>query len=287
MKTKKVSSAAPLILVLIAVCASVSANAAACFRIFDATAYSGKPDLAALGIQHLTLVVPARWWKGAGADDNSLREATKAGTAPILKNSDPVVIDLELPLTSNNPASEGNIAKYVKTIDWMRDAGYSKPLSFYGSLPVRDYWSAVKGGPPFQQWQRENDRLAPIVAKVEALYPSLYTFYPNQQGWVAYAAGNISEAKRIGRGRPVYPFLWPQYHDSAGALAHHEIPADYWLLQLRTMREHADGLVIWGGWDFDKKAPLQWDDNAPWWQATRKFMAETRNMCPPGAMNTP
>jgi hypothetical protein len=286
MKTRKVSIAALLALTLMAVCTGETATAAAgCFQIFDATLYSGKPDLAALGIQHLTLVEPPRWWKGAAADDNSLKEATKAGTTPLLQNGDPVVIDLELPLTSNNPNSDSNIGKYVKTIDWMRDAGYTKPLSFYGSLPVRDYWRAVKGpgNPPYQQWQRDNDRLAPIVAKVDALYPSLYTFYPNQQAWVSYAVANIREAKRIGGGRPVYPFLWPQYHDSAGALAHHELPADYWLLQLRTMRDNANGVVIWGGRDFDKHAPMQWDDNAAWWQATRKFMAETRNLCRAGA----
>ena len=254
-----------------------------CFKVFDATLYSGKPDLSALGIQHLTLIEPARWWAGLPDDEGALRDATKRQTVPLLDNPDPILIDLELPLTSTakSPNPDKNLARYVNFIDWMREAGYKKPLSYYGSLPVRDYWRAMQGPakPAYRVWQEENDKLAPIVAKVEALYPSLYTFYPKQEGWVAYARANVAEARRIGGGRPVYPFLWPQYHDSAGAIAHHDLGADYWTVQLRTMKESADGFVIWGGWDFDKRARAPWDENAGWWQATKKFLAETPNIC--------
>jgi len=284
-------SAAPalLILILLARVLTVPADAASsCFKVFDATLYSDKPDLAALGIQHLTLVEPMRWWKGAATTDDALREATKQNTVPLLQTQEPVVIDLELPLAGNSPAAQQNVARYLNTIDWMRAAGYNKPLSFYASLPLRDYWRALQGPgkAPYRAWQEENDKLAPIVAKVDALYPSLYTFYPKQDEWVTYAKANIAEARRIGRGRPVYPFLWPQYHDSAKALAHHEIEPDYWLRQLRTMRENADGLVIWGGYDFDNRKRAPWREDAAWWRATRQFLAETPNLCRAGANTT-
>ena len=47
------------------------------------------------------------------------------------------------------------------------------------------------------------------------------------------------------------------------------IDADFWRLQLETVAEHADGVVIWGGWDFDHNRPARWDERVPWWQATR------------------
>jgi hypothetical protein len=270
------------LLAVLALGASSAEAAGSCFHVYDATLFTNKPNLAAQGIQHITLVEPMRWWKGVPDNDDALRDATKTNTLPLLQSQEPVLIDLELPLAGNTPAIAQNQRRYVQVIDWMRAAGYNKPLSFYASLPLRDYWRALQGPgkAPYQAWQRENDALQPIVAKVDALYPSLYTFYQKPDDWVRYAQANIAEARRIGRGRPVYPFLWPQYHDSAGALAHHEIEADYWLRQLRAMRDNADGLVLWGGYDFEHKQRAQWNENAGWWQATRQFLSETHNICP-------
>src|SRR5262249_4133499 len=105
-------------------------------------------------------------------------------------------------------------------------------------------------------------------------FPSLYTYYPDQAGWVAYAKANLSEARRLAPGKPVYCFLWPQYHDSS-TLAYQFLPVDYWKLQLQTCRQYADGIVILGcvGKDGKMNGWLTWDDNAPWWQATIQFVA--------------
>jgi hypothetical protein len=110
---------------------------------------------------------------------------------------------------------------------------------------------------------------------VDAIYPSLYTFYPDQDGWLKYALANISEARRYGK--PVYVFLWPQYHESDPAVAWRFIPADYWRLELETAKQYADGIVIWGGWQYSGKRLnwlLEWDDTAPWWIETQDFMAD-------------
>lgn len=36
---------------------------------------------------------------------------------------------------------------------------------------------------------------------------------------------------------------------------------DYWRLQLETVRQHADGIVIWGGWNGN--GPARWDNAMP------------------------
>ncbi|MEQ1794874.1 MAG: hypothetical protein ABL970_11835, partial [Nitrospira sp.] len=125
--------------------------------------------------------------------------------------------------------------------------------------------------PQFLAWRRDNDRLAQIVDHVDALYPSIYTFYPDRQAWVAYAKAQIAEARRLAKGKPVYGFLWPLYHNQGNeSLGSRPIEPDYWNLQLATMAQYADGVVIWGGWG--DHGPESWNDEAPWWQVTKRFM---------------
>ncbi len=259
--------------------------AASCFKVMDATLYADKPYMQALQIQPLQLVEPARWWHGVPNDEKSLKEATTKAMEPLVGLAKPLVIDLELQLSGGSPDIAANRQRYIDVIHWMRGAGFAAPLSFYGSLPGRDYWRAVKGpgSPEYRAWQAENDALRPIAALVSALYPSLYTFYDDPQGWVKYALANIAEARRIGGGLPVYPFIWPQYHNSNAHLAYQYIDGNFWSLQLRTLYAHADGLVLWGGWDFANKRHTPWDEHAAWWQATRQFLANTHNLCPVSA----
>jgi hypothetical protein len=39
---------------------------------------------------------------------------------------------------------------------------------------------------------------------------------------------------------------------------------------LNTVYQHADGVVIWGGWG--DNGPESWNEEAPWWQVTKRFM---------------
>jgi len=278
---RRVPRAILSILVSLGAVMFAQAPEAACFKIMDATLYSGKPDLKQYGIQHVTMVEPQRWWKVANADASGRHAASVQNAKGLAGNQEPVIIDLELPITRSTPGADENIKQYLDVVSAMREAGYDRPLAFYGSLPGREYWRALKGPgtPGYRDWQADNDRGSAIVPKVSALYPSLYTLYEDQAGWVKYAEANVAEAKRIGQGRPVYPFLWPQYHDSAHALAYQYLPPAYWSLQLRTMAQVADGLVLWGGWDFTNGRPQPWDDTAPWWQATLAFIRSQHNVC--------
>ena len=185
-----------------------------------------------------------------------------------------VVLDIEhWPLKGSADAVRDSLTKYMTVLDWFQAAAPGLSVGYYGAPPIRDYWRAIKdtSSQERQSWMAENDQLRSFAGAVDVLFPSLYTFYPDQAGWKKYAIAQIQEARRYGGGKPVYVFLWPQYHESNRILGGRYLPADYWLLELETAREYADGVVIWGGWGSDNR-PAKWDDSAPWWKKTKEFM---------------
>ncbi|MCY2954341.1 MAG: hypothetical protein NTU53_20615 [Planctomycetota bacterium] len=155
-------------------------------------------------------------------------------------------------------------------------AGFGAPPSGRFSAPGDTQRDCVEQ--QYQAWQQANDFLKPLADKVDVLFPSLYTFYDQTHvnDWVRYAKGNIEEAHRYGK--PAYPFLFMEY-DPGTTLIGQQIPEDYWRVQLQTLRTYAEGLVIWGGAHYSlvgdpavsQGVIVPWDENAPWWIATKQF----------------
>jgi hypothetical protein len=250
------------------------------FVVFDGTIYKNKPDLLVYGIKPIDLIYVKTLWK-EGQDINDLPEVARVRQSARGTKADRkiTIIDIEhWKLSGHKSIVTESLSKYMTTLRWFNDAAPEVLFGYYGLPPLRDYWRAIKGSntPEYLSWQTENDRLQPLVYRVNVLFPSLYTFYPDREGWVKYAIENIREARRYPGNKPVYVFLWPQYHQSNLSSALKYLPADYWELELETARQYANGIVIWGGWDFDKNAKAQWDDNAPWWQVTKKFMKKLK-----------
>jgi hypothetical protein len=75
----------------------------------------------------------------------------------------------------------------------------------------------------------------------------------------------LIEARRYGK--PVYPFLWPTYHNSNKKLTGQLVPGDYWRMELELVHQYADGVVLWGGYK------EKWDENAAWWRETQAWLA--------------
>jgi hypothetical protein len=250
------------------------------FPVFEALLYANMPDLRRSGVKPLRIAYQSDMW-----DAGDKREGVPS-TAHIRKfvqeeaPGSQLVIDIEhWPLTGPAATVQESVGKYIETLRRFREAAPSWKLGFYSMVPHRDYWRAIllPNAPRYRQWQRENDAIRRIAEHVDILFPSLYTFYTDQRGWVRYAEANLREARRIAPGKPVYCFLWPQYHDSTRR-AYQFMPVGYWKLQLQTCRRLADGIVIWGGVGKDGRMTgwLPWDDRAPWWKATVEFVSSTR-----------
>lgn len=245
------------------------ADAGASFPVFDALLYKNKPDLAQYGLSPLRMVYAQEIWAGAESRDNP-NTAKIAEVAGKIVPGSLVCVDIEhWSVTGRTSAVKESIAKYATVMSVMKWNSPTVKAGFYGVLPIRDYWRAIgsKGKKGFDEWRRQNLKIRQLADSVDVVFPSLYTLYADQSGWEEYAIRNLQEARKYGK--PVYAFLWPQYHDMNKQLKGQYIPVDFWRLQLETCRKYADGIVIWGGYQ------QQWDENAPWWVETRKFMEGT------------
>jgi hypothetical protein len=251
------------------------------FQLFDAMLFSGQPSFSEYGFKHLRIVDDHELYKAGESAANvpsveQIKKVAEGGAGP----GGIVVIDLEQwSMTAAPDVVASSRQKYIETLDRFHTASSNIKVGLYDVLPGRDYWRAMgpRGGAAYRSWEHQIDVAQPIVAHVDALFPSLYTFYSDQAGWVRYATENLRQARRIAAGKPVYCFLWPQYHDSSDtpfAL----LSGDYWRLQLDTCRKLADGVVIWGGYTTKNGfTPLPWDASAPWWKETVSFARSLRH----------
>lgn len=252
------------------------------FIVFDATLYKNKPSFSGYPIRPITLLYESRLFAGKPAPTAMPQEQTVRSIAKELRTaSQPVIVDIERwPFKGEPQTVKESVSKYLTVLSWIKAEAPNVQLGIYETIPLRDYWRAIRGpgSKEYQAWQQDNDRLEEMVTELDALYPSLYTFYPDRQGWVKYAVAQLTEARRKAKGKPVYAFLWPQYHDSNSKLRLQSLEPDYWELQLNTVAQQADGIVIWGGWG--NNGPEPWNEEAPWWQVTKRFMRQIDSHSP-------
>jgi hypothetical protein len=256
------------------------------FDLYDSLLFAGKPDLSPYGLKRSRTIYEQELWpakRSATPSEVTVRSKARAVLAdgvtavvPIILDVEQYSVDVRLDISHINPDTstvDANILKLEQIIGWFKNEAPTLEVGFYDvAAPVTGL--PVSGQHPANDtelaiWKMANSYLIPFVTHVDALYPSLYTFYTDPAKWVALAQRYISEAKRIGGGKPVRPFIWPQYHDvMRRPLAGTYIDYDYWMLQLRTIKDAgASGIVFWGGYQ------TQWDDTQDWWRATLDFVA--------------
>jgi hypothetical protein len=249
-----------------------SFNACAEFTIYDAMLHKGKPDLSILKIKPMPIIYESALLTTKSLSEMpNIKNISKASTIINSSAFDKAIVDIERwPVTGRDNNVKQSLSKYKKVVVDLKSNGVNKAIGYYGVLPVPDYWRAVSkpGSSKFISWQSDNNRLQSLIENVDALFPSLYTFYNDQDGWVKFARAQIGEARRLANGKPVIVFLWPKFHDSNRFLKNKYVPTDFWRVELETALELADGVVIWGGWKEN------WDSNADWWVETRNFIID-------------
>lgn len=259
-----------MLLFLAVLCSDLTTQAAAKpFIVFDALLYKGKPDLTPLGMSAIRVIYEDELWNKIGDNHEHPNIDKIASVARMLKPGSIACIDIECwPVNDPKPdVARASIEKYLIVARIFKKEAPSVRIGFYSVLPVRDHVRAngKKESTGFRQWQAENDTLKPLAEIVDYIFPSLYTLSASPQYWRVFAEANIAEARRYGK--PVYPFLWPEYHPGIGKLSGQYIPKDFWELELEMCYRNADGLVVWGGWK------ELWEENAPWWVAAKKFLS--------------
>lgn len=216
--------------------------------------FSRDAELLAQGASEYQLAGPAWFykWLGPGKYDTSqidsgvlLSMVEKHGKSQL-----PLILDIEeFDLYANRQHAVAQMQ--IAAEAWI---SVGRRVGWYGYIPEQEgkYWVAAE--PHREQanaeWRKLNDsNYADLLGdKLSFLCPSLYAFYkPGHAAfgsWANCASGMIREAERLGKGKPVYPFLWPMYHPSIGGGS---IDLEEW----QAMVEHVasfpcvKGIVAW------------------------------------------
>src|SRR4029077_7723476 len=178
---------------------TASASVSRPFVVFDATLYKDKPSLDAYHVRPITVLYEARLFVANQLPAALPPETIVRSLAYELRSSpEPVVLDIERwPLKGDGLAVQSTVGKFLSVLSWMKGEAPGVAFGIYGTVPIPDYLRAIRdpASEEFQSWQRDNDRLEGVSDRVDALFPSIYTFYTDRQGWVTYAIAQITEAK--------------------------------------------------------------------------------------------
>ena len=236
------------------------------FLVLDGLLYIGKPDLTALGMTPIRGINPPTT---ITKDSDNPNDSEVRATLQTLKGYGGFVyLDYEIWPTFHASETEisENIAKLSRVLEIAHETVPSAKFGFYDVIPCWNYWDLVKNDQvKKKQWTDCNARINSLAQHVDIVMPSLYTFYNDPQGWDVYAAALMEAAH--GYGKPVYVFLWPEFHVSNRLLKGKNIPGNFWRHELEFCKARADGIVIWGGYQ------EQWNENAEWWLETKGFLA--------------
>jgi hypothetical protein len=273
----------PMAAAMLSACMAVPTVAKDCprsqnrgFKVFNALAYAGQPDMGAYGMRPIHLADRGIWREGASRQSPPDQQLVQRYVDSLPRDGAPIVLDFEdFTLSKGSGEAETAVRGLGRLFGAFKQAAPDRPIGFYGYIPNRDYWRAIQptASKEYRAWQQENDRAASLAKRVDVLFPSIYTFYPDEEGWIAYATAQICEARRLSP-KPVYVFLWPDYHGGVRPSSG-PIPGHYWRTQLDTAYRLADGVVIWGGWDLEANHAQPWRPGASWWQETVRFLRQT------------
>jgi len=267
---------------LLAGSVSTAASAQSCgrpagrpFRIFDATAYVGRPDWSRYGIEPIHIVDRGLWPEGAGRSGPPDPALVRRYVESLPNDNAPIVLDIEhYDLTGSDQAARAALTDLRRLAAAFRAIAPGRQIGFYGIIPIPDAARSLAGAgsAPYRAWQRQNDRMSSLQGSVNMLFPPAYTNDRDQAAWAAVAAGQICEARRLSS-KPVYLFLWPEFHEGS-PLRGQYLDAEFWRLELETAYRLADGVVIFGGYDIQANRPRNWNPQAPWYAPTLAFIRE-------------
>lgn len=225
---------------------------------FDNTFYTNV-DLQALGLTKSNVVYEQNWITAAGQtgtppDKNQFQKLVSDHSA----NPGPVVLDFEsLYLTGSPETAQHHFAVLWAVAGWAHEAAPGHPIGFYGLDGHTD-----------QQYLPLAKQLA---TREDAFFPTLYTLDENVQRWNTTLRTDLAQAHEVAPQLPVYPYLWPQYHD-ATATSFRALPASRWRSELEATYQQANGFVIWS-----RQVPVPVDPaDRQWLTATKDFLANHR-----------
>jgi|GEM_PF-2066181 len=185
-----------------------------------------------------------------------------------------IVLDFEgqkmtdLLKTSDEAEADRIVDHYIGVFKYFKKQRPNATIGYYG-YPFRDYWHRN------EQWKKKNDRLIPLFAVVDALFPSIYDFYADdidvkKASDLAYVRENVEETLRLAEGKPVYPFLWHRYHSSNKKRAKD-------LIDFQEFEDHVAAVANASYDGHQAKGVVWWSSERFFYNLSRRGKANTRN----------
>lgn len=242
------------------------------FKLFDTLLFTGKPASSVWGAEPLKIFYQ-QFVLDQPEQTLPTQESLNTKLATHANFEGSICFDIEI-MAHTDPASLAEYVLFYNQLTAMiRIACPKAKIGYYSLPPIRQYWpiiNKVSNQAVYNAWIVSNNNIQAIIDNVDICFPGLYTFYgslPEEvAAWHTYARENIAEAQRLAKGKPIYPFIWPQF--DGGPLAGQLIPAFYWRMQLEALKGFGcQGAVLWGG------NQVAWNNNSPWYLQTLEFAA--------------
>jgi hypothetical protein len=246
------------------------------FTIYSAMQFQDMPSLSSIGLQGFNLINETSLFTSSTDLTPDTNKVAALAAAAASQPGVPACLDIEKWSYSNSQLPT-TIDWFLQVISVFKEYDTSG-LGFYGVVPNDAYsWPNIEpvGGTNYLNWQALNTALTPLADQVNMFFPSFYTDDDDTASWRQFVTSTLSELHKYNVNKPVYAFLWPQYHDGEPN-QYQFLDTSVWRYELETLYPLVDGLVIWSSskTDLGVNGIYVWDDTWPWWTTTESFMTE-------------
>lgn len=177
------------------------------------------------------------------------------------------------------PRQEGSEDKLLEVIKMMKTlcierGQLDKKLGFFASCPDPIRWrdlmnsQGVAGTVEMDEYYEINLRRQKVADEVDYIAPELYMYTSSLEEWKLYAKVSLDLAISMAKGKPIYPFIMPQYIPVINPeIGNGFVSGEIWKAQLDYLFHLCDGVIVWGYWNRDMSVEDEW------WKEMIKFPA--------------
>ena len=260
------------------------------FTLFNSIRYNNTPSnkayMSPIVVTSQSALVSPYVTTNAGPTDNLPNYPAVDSLASSLKTANTPIATLDIEVWPYYPTSTMNrsITWYKNVVDSFKKINPTTQIGYYGVVPNVAYqWSKidpVNNPSGYSSWDNINKAYAPVANKVDIIFPSFYAYDTDTSAWRKMVDSTVSAVKRYyGATKPIYAYIWPQYHDGS-AYNLQFIDTVSWKFQLKILKSRTNGCVIWTSNKDANGNIINWNENMPWWLATKSFMV-TNGLVPP------